>query len=183
MKTTNKIRYVQGILGVIAAATIISCMILSCEQPDGPDIAPVGKGTVVLTASIGSAASTESVGATGSGGVQRTIIPAKPEFSSYDLVFTKTGIDPIEISDVPAGALAEGYVQALDAGDWTVKVSAYSEFTLKEGEAPTKYLAAESIEHLFTITAGENESVLATLKPIDIVPGTTATVPNGILSY
>jgi hypothetical protein len=182
MKTTNKIRYVRGILGVIAAATILSCMFLSCEQPDGPDVASVGKGSVLLTASIGSSSSGSSAGS-----VQRTIIPATPTFSSYKLVFTKgTGEDAtiIEVDNATNDVLTgEGYVQALDAGEWTVKVSAYQQLELSDGTVSEEKAAENKTLKTFTIIEGKNEAVEVYIEPIPWPTTQGSTVPTGFFTY
>ncbi|MDR2444615.1 MAG: hypothetical protein LBD44_01570 [Spirochaetaceae bacterium] len=173
MKTKYKI---YGILAAIAAATILSCMIMSCEQLEGPAGGPAGKGTVVLTASTG--------GATNAGSALKTYIPKDgPEFSRYVLVFSK-GDTTLPEQNVTPEELDGGYSLELDAGTWTVAVTAYREFTIGDvgSDASAEEYAAAAGTADVEVSAGTTEDVTVNLAPIPIDDKADDPV-NGFFTY
>ena len=114
MKTKNKTRYLQSILGAILAVS--AALVLSCEQLDGPSAgAPTGKGSIALTISTGAP----------NGSVLRTYGPTKPTFSRYELVFTPIGegdeeSTPIIEATIEGDDALGDFEQPLDAGSWNV---------------------------------------------------------------
>ena len=168
MKTKNNRRYLQSILGAIVAVS--AALVLSCEQPDVSSLtAPAGKGSVILTVSTGSPP----------GSAVKTILPdEQPGFSRYELVFTpKEGTvgEPVEVEVIPDELAGGLYQQELEAGTWTVKVTAYRLIaSTGNGEEPgtedaVEYKAAEGESDPFTVSAGgESPQVWVTIRPIPI---------------
>ena len=163
MKTKNKTRYLQSILGAILAVS--AALVLSCEQPDGSSVgAPAGKGSVAISVSTDGPA----------GSVLRTILPdEEPVWSKFELVFERGADESKETIKVPGDGedepdltTLEGFEQALDLGDWTVTVTAYQKFTPTDG-TETEYPAAQGSE-TFTVRAGELTTKTVTIKPIPL---------------
>ena len=156
MKTKNKTRYLQSILGAILAVS--AALVLSCEQPDGSSVgAPEGKGGVAITVSTGGPV----------GSVQRTITPTEtPTFTSYDLVFESQ--DEVKKPDVEVSGVSGTTIeQVLDVGEWKVTVTGYQTFTPTGGE-PDSYKAATGTSEKFTITAGSFAKVSVDISPIGL---------------
>jgi hypothetical protein len=160
MKNTNKIRYAQAVLVAIVAALALSCMILSCAQPEGSISAggPVGKGSVTITAFPGS-----------SGSGLKTILPAEtPEFTRYVVKLTKGDdtktFDSDDDDDLIDLLEADGYpVPELDAGIWTVTVTAYH-----DAKAGNGYPVAQGTSDEVAVYAGEPTPITVGLKPLPI---------------
>jgi hypothetical protein len=128
-------------------------------------------GRVIVSASIEGA---------DSGGLARTILPAKtPDFSRYALVFSRDGYTDITETDT-AGLAGSGVSRELAAGTWTATVTAYRAFTVT-GENRTEYPAARGDADL-TVAAGETTQVMVPIAPIPVTdPGVPAA--KGIFTY
>jgi hypothetical protein len=191
MKKINKTRYIQSILSAVVAA--LAAISLSCAQPDGSalDGGLGDKGSIVLTASTGLAATDGSAGS-----VQRTILPTEePEFSRYEVVFSKvddegepiTGEDAatFEVTDETdptlTPSLKEGsyFYDNLPAGTWTVTVTAYLEYP-SLGLGNTEYKAAYGVSAPVDVTAGPTTPVTVNINP---VPVEDEGVSDGIFTY
>jgi hypothetical protein len=198
MNILKTVRYFLGILGILGAAALA----LACEQitepPSGTE-APAasgrklpaisgGMGRVIISASTGSAAleesaaPAESADSTESGvlpGITRTILPTEPQaFSSYKVVFSRTGYTDI-IIDNAQGMNGAGLSRELEAGLWTVTVSAYRTFP----SGSVAYEAARGSKY-FTVTAGQTMAVPVDIGPVPEAAGQglftyTVTFPQG----
>ena len=155
MKTKNKTRYLQSILGAILAVS--AALVLSCEQPDGSSAgAPAGKGGAAITVSTGGPA----------GSVLKTIIPEEPVFTKYNLVFKSNGKGDVEANvDVPAGGIPT-IDQVLDVGDWTVTVTGYQTFAI-DGVSK-EYPAAKGTSDTFEVEPGDFAKVSVEIRPIGL---------------
>jgi hypothetical protein len=94
----------------------------------------------------------------------RTILPAAPVFSRYELTLTKAGSEAV--TPDTTGIDGAGVTVELESGDWTAAVQAYRQFTV-DGGAAKEYLAAKGSAPLL-VTAGSANRVTVTLEPVPI---------------
>ncbi|MDR0708227.1 MAG: Ig-like domain-containing protein [Treponema sp.] len=114
-------------------------------DPPAESRADGGAGRVILTL--------EGVGQSA-----RTLLPADPVFTAYDVKFSREGFDDSSYSAIPAGEL-NGKQFILDAGSWNVEVTGYR----IRGE--TVYAAASGVAVL-AVEAGEIKTAQVELKPL-----------------
>jgi hypothetical protein len=168
---TNRHTFLSAI--VAAAGAAVAVLILSCAQPlDFTEASSAGgKGGVVLTASTGS-------GVSASSGIMRTVLPTEtPAFTRYALVLSKQGSNDIEIADAQ-GVGDAGYIHSLEAGVWTVTVTAYQIWTVTGTNTESEYPAARG-SAMVTVIEDQTIWVTVELRPIPI----TETEEKGIFTY
>ena len=169
MKTKKTNRYLKSVIGAIVAVS--AALVLSCEQPGGspPGGALPRKGSVAITVSTGSPA----------GSVLKTVLPTEmPAFTKYDLVF-KTETKTLDTVTKTPEELKDGYQQELDAGDWTVTVTAYRKFTVDKKE--NDYPAARGSVKI-TVATGETKPGEVVVSPIPLDDTGLADL-KGIFTY
>jgi hypothetical protein len=119
------------------------------------------------------------------GGASRTIMPATPEFSRYELSFAPVPPTSGSAADIPLNATeadnltGDGHQVELAAGQWTVTVRAYQSLTANGATEAREYQAAEGSETL-TVTTRETAVVTVNITPI---PQNTPDAPNGVFCY
>jgi hypothetical protein len=142
-------RLCRGALAALFAAALVTCSLDSAPSGRGP------AGTGVVTIRVGDTA--------------RTLRPADPaDWTKYEITVTPDGQDPWAPAVISGAGLAafeeSGKDFALAAGDYTITVDAYRQFTTDSG--PDEVLAAQGSSGSFTVTEGGEDTRTISVSPL-----------------